>query len=232
MPGAVVTMSGGMDSTLCLALALKDGFEVAALHLNYGHRTEARELKAFDNICNYYNIEKRLIVDINHLKLIGGSSLTDSSIPVSDANLDSKEIPTSYVPFRNGNILAIASSWAEVLNFGSVFIGAMESDSSGYPDCREDFFKAFNFAINLGIKPGLKIHIHTPLMNLNKTDIVRIGHELGIPFDMTWSCYQNSDIACGSCDSCALRLRGFQKAGIDDPIPYINKPDYIENYKL
>jgi len=213
---AVVLMSGGMDSTLCAAIALSQGYEVAGLHLNYKQRTEAREGRAFNEICDFYKITKRLTVDVSYFNQIGGSSLTDEKMEISKANLDSKEIPTSYVPFRNANILAISTSWAEVIGASAIFIGAMQLDSSGYPDCRQNFFDAFQKAIDLGTKPETKIEIITPLMNLSKADIVREGVKLGVPFHLTWSCYQNSDVPCGVCDSCALRKRGFELAGVED----------------
>lgn len=224
---AVVLMSGGMDSAVCAAIAKNQGYEIAALHLNYKQRTEKKELESFNNLCNYFEVCDKLIVDVGYLAQIGGSSLTDSKIEVSKANLDSKEIPTSYVPFRNGNILAIASSWGEVINANAIFIGAMQLDSSGYPDCRDSFFSAYEKAINLGTKPGTKIKIIRPIINYTKKDIVIKGRELNVPFELTWSCYQNSDIACGVCDSCALRLRGFQEAGIEDPLEYAEKPNYL-----
>lgn len=213
---AVVLMSGGMDSTLCAAIALSQGYEVAGLHLNYRQRTEAREERAFNEICDFYKITKRIVVDVSYFNQIGGSSLTDMDILVSRANLDSKEIPTSYVPFRNANILAISTSWAEVIGASAILIGAMQLDSSGYPDCSQSFFDAFQKAIDLGTKPETQIEIITPLMNLTKADIVREGVKLGVPFHLTWSCYQNSDVPCGVCDSCALRKRGFQLAGVED----------------
>ena len=226
-PIAVVLASGGLDSCVTTAIAAQD-FQLAMLHLNYGQRTEKRELKAFQDICDFYEVphERRLVVSIEHLKKIGGSSLTDESIPVSRANLTSKEIPTSYVPFRNAHILSIATSWGEVLGAKAIFIGAVEEDSSGYPDCRESFFRAFNEVIEHGTKPDTHIIIHTPLIHLKKYEIVQKGLELGAPLHLTWSCYQQEDIACGVCDSCALRLRAFQKLGIKDPIPYQEYPQY------
>jgi 7-cyano-7-deazaguanine synthase len=218
---AVIPMSGGMDSALCAALAIEYGYMPAGFHLNYGQRTEPRELKSFHDLCDYYNIKKILKVDAPHFKQIGGSSLTDESLEVSKADLTNKIIPTSYVPFRNGNILSMAVSWAEVIGAKAVYIGAMEEDSSGYPDCRRSFFDAFQEAINLGTKPDTNIKILTPLMKFTKTEVVSRGLELGVPFHLTWSCYQGNDIACGECDSCALRLRGFTNAGIEDPIPYL-----------
>jgi len=217
---AVVLISGGMDSALCFGIAKNEGYEVCALHINYGQRTINREKKAFNDICDFYKIKEILCSDIQYLSDIGGSSLVDDSIEISIANLESKEIPTSYVPFRNANILSIAVSWAEVLSADAIFIGAMEEDSSGYPDCREDFFKAFEIMTNLGTKPETKIKIITPLIHLTKKEVVQKSIELNVPLHLTWSCYQNEDKACGVCDSCALRLRGFEMAGETDPIEY------------
>lgn len=223
---AVVAVSGGMDSCVTAAIANKN-YKLALAHFNYGQRTEKRELKSFHDIADFYNVEYRLIIDFSHFSKIGGSSLTDRNIEVTDANLNNKEIPTSYVPFRNANILAACVSWAEVLNAEAVFIGAVYEDSSGYPDCRPDFFEAFEKMVDLGTKPETKIKIETPIINLSKAEIVKLGFELNAPLHLTWSCYKNNDVACGVCDSCALRLRGFQKAGIEDPISYIVKPNYL-----
>jgi len=217
---AVVLISGGMDSAVALGITLKEGFEVAGLHLNYGQRTQAREKKAFHDICNYYGISKKLAVSLPYFSQIGGSSLTDEKIPVSTYGIDPNVIPTSYVPFRNANGLSIATSWAEVLGASRIVIGAVEEDSSGYPDCREVFYRAFERAVDLGTKPETKIEISTPVIRLSKTEIVHKGTELGAPFHLTWSCYQSEDVACGICDSCRLRLKGFAEAGVQDPIPY------------
>lgn len=216
---AIVLVSGGMDSCVTAAIA-KQNYEPAFLHLNYGQRTEKRELKAFYDIANYYNVKHRLVVNVEHLKLIGGSSLIDKNIEIPVNGLENKGIPSTYVPFRNANILAIAVSWAEVISAKKIFIGAMEEDSSGYPDCREEFFKAFNEVINLGTKPETKISIEIPIIHKAKWEVVKIGVELGAPFHLSWSCYKNEDEACGVCDSCVLRLRGFEKAGYKDPIKY------------
>lgn len=221
-PTAVVLMSGGMDSAVAAAIAIEQGFEVAGLHITYGQRTQERELKAFNDICDYYQINKRLIASIDYLKSIGGSSLTQFDIEVEKAELNRKEIPQTYVPFRNGNLLAIATSWAEILRATAIFIGAVEADSSGYPDCRKTFFEAFETAINLGTKPETSLKIITPLITLSKKEIVLKGTELNVPFNLTWSCYKESETACGECDSCVLRLRGFEQAGVRDPIPYKN----------
>jgi len=216
---AVVLVSGGMDSALTTAIADRS-HELYLLHVNYGQRTQKKELKAFNNIAEYYGTKNKLVVDISHLKDIGGSSLTDSRIKVTNANLNTKEIPSSYVPFRNANILSIAVSWAEVIKAKKIFIGAVEEDSSGYPDCRKDFFKAFNKMILKGTKPDLKIKVETPIIDLSKKDIVLKSTEIDAPIHLTWSCYRNNELACGECDSCALRLRGFRLAGLIDPIKY------------
>lgn len=223
---AVVLASGGMDSCVTTAIAAQN-YELAMLHLNYGQRTERRELKAFYDLADYFNAKYRLVLDTDFFRKIGGSSLTDENIEVSPANLSSKDIPTSYVPFRNANILSMAVSWAEVIGAEKIFIGAVEDDSSGYPDCRKVFYEKFNEVIELGTKPTTHIKIETPIIDLKKADIVKKGIELNAPFHLTWSCYKDDEIACGVCDSCALRLRGFQQAGYDDPIPYRVKPKYI-----
>lgn len=223
---AVVLASGGMDSCVTAAIAAQN-YELAMLHLNYGQRTEKRELKAFNDLADYFNAKLRLVLDTDFFKKIGGSSLTDERIEVSKANLESKEIPTSYVPFRNANILAMAVAWAEVIGAEKIFIGAVEEDSSGYPDCRKIFYEKFNELIKVGTKPTTNIIIETPLISMTKAEIVRKGMELNAPFHLTWSCYKEEEVACGVCDSCALRLRGFQMAGFEDPIPYRVKPKYI-----
>ncbi len=224
-PLAVALASGGMDSCLSIALARRE-FDIALLHINYGQRTESRELRAFKQVADFYGITRRLVVSMEHLAKIGGSSLTDTSIDVSQADLGAKGIPSSYVPFRNANLLSVAVSWAEVLGAHAGVVGAVEEDSSGYPDCRREFYDAFEAAIRAGPKPTTRISVSPPVIGLSKEEIVRKGAELGVPFHLTWSCYRREDVACGECDSCALRLRGFQRAGIDDPIPYAVKPSY------
>jgi 7-cyano-7-deazaguanine synthase len=223
---AVVAVSGGMDSCVTAAIARKD-YQPAFIHINYGQRTEHKELEAFTKIADFYNINKRLTIDFTHLTKIGGSSLTDRNIEVSKADLENKEIPSSYVPFRNANILAAAVSWAEVLNAKAIYIGAVYEDSSGYPDCRPEFFSAYEKMIALGTKPGTNIKIITPIIHLSKAEIVKKGVELNAPLHLTWSCYQSETEACGVCDSCALRLRGFRAAGVEDPIPYKIRPEYF-----
>lgn len=223
---AVVLASGGMDSCVTTAIANQE-YELAMLHLNYGQRTEKRELKAFNDIADFYKAKYRLVLDTDFFRKIGGSSLTDEKIEVSLANLDSKEIPTSYVPFRNANILSMAVAWAEVIGAEKIFIGVVEEDSSGYPDCRKIFYDKFNELIKVGTKPTTNLQIITPIISMKKYEIVKKGIELNAPLHLTWSCYKDEEIACGVCDSCALRLRGFQRAGIEDPIPYRVKPKYI-----
>lgn len=222
-PLEVVLISGGMDSAVALGMTLKERFEAAGLHLNYGQKTEKREVRAFKEICDFYGIEKRLVVSLPYFRQIGGSSLTDEKIQLSTSGIDPQGIPNSYVPFRNAHGLSIATSWAEVLGASLIVIGAVEEDSSGYPDCREVFYKVFEQAIRLGTKPETKIEIWTPVIHFTKAEIVRKGSELGVPFHLTWSCYQNEEAACGVCDSCRLRLKGFAEAGVEDPIPYKEK---------
>ncbi len=217
---AVVLVSGGMDSCVTAAVAAAENDELALLHISYVQRTEARERRAFNEIVDHFGVAKRLDVSIEYLAKIGGSSLTDLSMNVADADLESKEVPTSYVPFRNANMLAIATSWAEVLGATSIYIGAVAEDSSGYPDCRPEFYEAFQQTINTGTKPDTRIEIRTPIIHLSKAEIVKKGIELGAPLHLTWSCYRNETLACGRCDSCALRLRGFEQAGLKDPIAY------------
>jgi 7-cyano-7-deazaguanine synthase len=215
---AVVLLSGGMDSSVCATLAARD-YEAAAVHISYGQRTEERERQSFLAICQRLQIRDRLMVRNDALRAIGGSALTDASIPVPDAEMLGQDIPVTYVPFRNAHFVAVAVSWAEVLGAEKVYIGAVEPDSSGYPDCRPAYYKAFNEVVKAGTKEG-QIEIVTPLIAMRKAEIVRLGLELGAPFDLTWSCYSREDQACGVCDSCVLRLRAFETAGVPDPIPY------------
>ncbi|HEX8250460.1 MAG TPA: 7-cyano-7-deazaguanine synthase QueC [Pyrinomonadaceae bacterium] len=219
---AICLVSGGMDSCVAAAIAKSETEEIALLHVSYGQRTERRERRAFEDIADFYGVTKRLAISIEYLAKIGGSSLTDESIEVAEANLESTEIPTSYVPFRNANMLSIATSWAEVIGATRIYIGAVFEDSSGYPDCRPEFFEAFEKAIDAGTKPETLLEIRTPIIHLSKAEIVRKGLELNAPLHLSWSCYRNEDAACGTCDSCALRLRGFARAGAKDPIAYKN----------
>ena len=215
---AVVLLSGGMDSCVCAALAARD-FDAAAVHVSYGQRTEQREREAFHAICDRLGIRDRLLVKNEALRAIGGSALTDPNIAVPESHSIGHDVPVTYVPFRNAHFLSVAVSWAEVLGAGKIYIGAVEQDSSGYPDCRPAYYEAFNQVIHVGTREG-KIDIVTPLIALRKHQIVSLGLELGAPLDLTWSCYSREDHACGACDSCVLRLRAFQQAGARDPISY------------
>jgi 7-cyano-7-deazaguanine synthase len=219
---AVVVLSGGMDSTVCATLAVREygAANIGAIHVSYGQRTAAREKRAFTAVAERLGIERRLAVETPFFRAIGGSALTDANIQVPDAgDLIGQEIPVTYVPFRNAHLLAMAVSWAEVLGASKIYIGAVAQDSSGYPDCRPEFYEAYNLAVRRGTKAG-DIEILTPLIGLRKREIVSLGLELGAPFDLTWSCYSREDCACGVCDSCVLRLRAFEGAGVVDPIPY------------
>ena len=215
---SVVLVSGGMDSCVTATIAEKESNQMAFLHVNYGQRTERRELKAFEDIANFYDVKERFVLDYTHLAQIGGSSLTDLSIEVPKANLENSEIPNSYVPFRNANILSAAVSWADVINADTIYIGAVEEDSSGYPDCRRSFYDAFEKTIDEGTKPQTKIKIKTPLIEMSKRDIVSYAFINNSPIQFSWSCYRNEDIPCEECDSCKLRERGFKLAGYIDPI--------------
>jgi 7-cyano-7-deazaguanine synthase len=215
---AVVLLSGGMDSCVCAALAVRD-HDAAAVHISYGQRTEQRERRAFSDICDRLEIGDRLAVRNDALPAIGGSALTDPNIAVPQSHTLGCEIPVTYVPFRNAHFLSVAVSWAEVLGAEKVYIGAVEQDSSGYPDCRLAYYNAFNQVVKAGTKEG-RIEIVTPLIHMRKAEIVRLGLELDAPFHLTWSCYSREDSACGVCDSCILRLRAFAAAGAVDPVPY------------
>ena len=217
---AVCLVSGGMDSCVTAAIARAENDELAFLHVSYGQRTQAREQQAFAALAAHYNVPRRLVVSIEYLTRIGGSSLTDANIPVAEANLTTREIPTSYVPFRNAHLLSIATSWAEVLGAQRIYIGAVADDSSGYPDCRPEFYSAFQYAVDVGTRPETVVEIRTPVINLRKAEIIRRGLALRAPLELTWSCYQAEERACGRCDSCALRLRAFAEVGVTDPIPY------------
>ena len=220
-PLAVVCLSGGMDSAVTAALA-RETHELALLHANYGQRTEARELLSFEALAERFDIAaaRRLVVDFTSLRQIGGSSLTDPSIAVRHGEPEEGVVPTSYVPFRNAHLLAAAASWAEVIGARAIFVGAVEADSSGYPDCRPGFFRAFAEAIRLGTRAETTIVIETPVIAMDKAEIVARGLSLGVPFELTWSCYEANDEACGECESCRLRLAAFRRAGATDPIRY------------
>ncbi len=217
---AVVLMSGGLDSCVAAAAARRD-FELACFHANYGQRTVHRELAAFRAQAAHFAATRVLEADLNYLGTMGGSSLTDLSRPVP-TGADGPGIPSTYVPFRNSNLLAAAVAWAEVLGAEAIFIGANVLDNPGYPDCRPEYFAAFQRLIALGTRPETRISIHTPLIDLDKAGIIRLGLKLQAPLELTWSCYQAEEAACGQCSSCRLRLRGFADAGVPDPIPYKN----------
>ena len=216
---AVVCVSGGMDSAVTAALAARE-HRLAFLHGNYGQRTEAKELACFHALADHFGAERRLVVDFSDLRQIGGSSLTDAAIPVREGEPVDGVVPSSYVPFRNAHLLAAAVSWGEVLGARAIFVGAVWEDSSGYPDCRPEFYRAFEEAVRLGTRPETSLRIVTPVISMAKAEIVRQGLALGVPFAKTWSCYQAEEAACGACESCRLRLRGFREAGAPDPISY------------
>ena len=222
---AVVLLSGGMDSCVCTAIAReRHGPEnIALLHASYGQRTEARERQAFESIADFYAITERLPVKLEHFRAIGGSALTDKNIAVPEnklQNFHGSTIPVTYVPFRNAHFLSVAVSWAEAIGAGTIYIGAVAEDSSGYPDCRPEYYRIFQDLIRVGTRPETSIEIVTPVIQLKKGEIIRRGIGLGAPLHLTWSCYQGEEAACGACDSCSLRLRAFSEAGVSDPIPY------------
>ena len=218
-PLAVVCVSGGMDSCVTAALAART-HRLAFLHADYGQRTQERERACFHRLADHFRAAYRLVADFPALGSIGGSSLTDRAIPVREAEPEKGRVPTSYVPFRNAQLLAAATSWAEVLGAEALFVGAVAEDSSGYPDCRPEFYRAYQEVVDLGTRPETRIRIVTPVIGMSKAEIVRQGHALAVPFQHTWSCYQMEDVACGDCESCRLRRRGFAEAGVDDPLPY------------
>ena len=218
---AICLVSGGMDSCVTAAIAHEENDELAFLHVSYGQRTENRERQSFEALADHFNVRLRLVISLEQLARIGGSSLTDDSIPVTAADLSAPGIPSSYVPFRNAHLLAAAVSWGEVIGATSIYIGAVAEDSSGYPDCRPEFYDAFQKVLDIGTKPETHMTIETPVIGMRKSEIVQHGIKLGAPLHLTWSCYQESELACGNCDSCALRLRAFREAGTVDPIPYM-----------
>ncbi|WP_456485968.1 7-cyano-7-deazaguanine synthase QueC [Hydrogenimonas sp.] len=219
MKKAVVILSGGMDSATAAFIAKSKGFDIVAVHFDYRQRTETREKEAFEAICDTLNVANRYVIDLPFFEQIGASALTDRTIEVPTGGIEGG-VPVTYVPFRNGIFLSIAAAVAEKENAEAIYIGVVEEDSSGYPDCRESFIEAMERAIDLGTKETTHIHIETPLVHLKKEDIVKTAIEYGVPLELTWSCYKNEDEACGVCDSCRLRLKGFEKAGMSDPIAY------------
>jgi 7-cyano-7-deazaguanine synthase len=216
---AIVLVSGGMDSAVAAAMACRE-FEPAFLHLDYGQRTEAREHAAFAALADHYSVKLRLLAQVDPLRRIQGSSLTDPSLPLSESRSGASLIPTTYVPFRNTHFLAAAVSWGEVIGARWIYYGAVEEDSSGYPDCRAEYIEVFNRLIEAGSRPETRLRVMAPLLHKSKGEIVREGLRWGAPFHLTWSCYGESELACGECESCLLRLKGFREAGCPDPIPY------------
>ncbi|PGF15059.1 7-cyano-7-deazaguanine synthase QueC [Natrinema sp. CBA1119] len=225
---AVVLLSGGMDSATAAAEARERGYEIYALHTSYGQRTEDRELECARRLADEFDAADFLQIETGHLSAIGASSLTDDEMAVDDADLESDEIPSSYVPFRNANLLSMAVSYAEANDCEAVFIGAHSEDFSGYPDCRPEFFEAFEAVVDVGTKPETGISIEAPFVDDSKTDIAERGVELEVPYEHTWSCYRENEPACGTCDSCAFRLQAFQTIGVRDPIEYAERPSYAD----
>lgn len=224
---SVVLLSGGMDSCVCTAIALEEhgAGNVALLHAGYGQRTQKRERRAFEEIAGFYGVSEKLVVQLDHIRAIGGSALTDKEIAVPENELGASgpggsEIPVTYVPFRNAHFLSVAVSWAEAIGAQAIYIGAVAEDSSGYPDCRPEYYRAFQELIRVGTRPETHIEMVTPVIGMRKSEIIRRGLALGAPLHLTWSCYQGEELACGACDSCLLRLRAFAEAGLPDPIPY------------
>lgn len=224
---SVVLLSGGMDSCVCTAIARErqGAGNVALLHAGYGQRTQKRERRAFEEIAGFYGVSEKLVVQLDHFRAIGGSALTDQKIAVPENGLctpgpGGSEIPVTYVPFRNAHFLSVAVSWAEAIGAQAIYIGAVAEDSSGYPDCRPEYYRVFQELIQVGTRPETHIEMVTPVISMRKSEIVRHGLTLGAPLHLTWSCYQGEELACGACDSCLLRLRAFAEAGVPDPIPY------------
>jgi 7-cyano-7-deazaguanine synthase len=217
-PLAVILASGGMDSCVTAAVAADHGYRLAMLHVNYGQRTEARELVSFHQLAGFYAAAERLVADIRYLGAIGGSSLTDTDLPIGAAGEETTAIPLTYVPFRNTHLIAIAVSWAEVIGAERIYIGVVEEDASGYPDCRQSYLDAVNEVIRLGTRPETALEVEAPLIGMGKAEIVRLGADLNAPFDLTWSCYRREDAPCRNCLSCELRARAFREAGVEDPL--------------
>ena len=224
---AVVLLSGGMDSCVTATIALEEhgNQNLALIHASYGQRTEKRERRAFEEVADWLEVRQRLVVQLDHFRSIGGSALTDKNISVPENELGApgphgSAIPVTYVPFRNAHFLSVAVSWAEAIGAGAIYIGAVAEDSSGYPDCRPEYYRVFQELIRVGTRPETQIEMVTPVITMKKSEIIRRGLELGAPLHLTWSCYQNEDAACGACDSCLLRLRAFAEAGVPDPILY------------
>jgi len=228
-PGAVVLVSGGMDSATTAYEARERGYDLHFLHTSYGQNTETRERECAEALRDEMGVCEFLHVETDHLARIGASSLTDDAVAVADADPDDGEIPSSYVPFRNANLLSMAVSYAEATDCGAVFVGAHSEDYSGYPDCRPEFFEAFERMVDVGTKPDTDIDLVVPFVEDSKTDIAERGLDLGVPYDLTWSCYRDDAPACGTCDACAFRLQAFQRLDIADPIEYEERPDYTDD---
>ena len=226
---AVILVSGGMDSATAAYEAMERGYKPYFLHTSYGQQTETKEYECAKALAEEVGAADFLHIETEHLAAIGASSLTDEEIDVEEADLDSDEIPASYVPFRNANLLSMAVSYAEANDCSAVFIGAHSEDFSGYPDCRPEFFEAFQQVVDVGTKPETEISVEAPFVELSKTDIAERGLELDIPYEHTWSCYREEAPACGTCDACAFRLQAFQNLGERDPIEYAERPDYTES---
>jgi 7-cyano-7-deazaguanine synthase len=226
--GAVVLVSGGMDSATAAFEAQQRGYDLYFLHTTYGQQTADKESACAQQLAEYMEVADFIHIETDHLARIGASSLTDDSIDVEEGELDSDEIPSSYVPFRNSNLLSMATSYAEANECGAVFIGAHSEDYSGYPDCRPEFFDAFQQVIDVGTKPETSMELVAPFVDWTKTAIAERGLELDVPYGLTWSCYREETPACGTCDACAYRLKAFQKAGIEDSINYDKRPVYTD----
>ncbi|WP_373189171.1 7-cyano-7-deazaguanine synthase QueC [Halolamina sp.] len=227
-PTAVILASGGMDSATAAAVARDRGYDLAFLHTSYGQKTEGKEYDCAREQAEAFEVREFFHAETSHLSNIGGSSLTDPKQAVGDADTESDEVPDSYVPFRNANLLSMATSYAEATGSEAIFVGAHSEDFSGYPDCRPVFFEAFQQVVDGGTEDSTDIDIEAPFVEWSKTDIAEKGLELGVPYESTWSCYREEGPACGTCDACAYRLQAFQRLGEHDPIEYAERPDYVE----
>jgi 7-cyano-7-deazaguanine synthase len=220
MMKAVCLLSGGMDSSTIAYLARNEGYDILALHLNYGQRTEEKERACARKIAGMLDAKDFVEVDVGYFSRFGSSSLTDPKIAVEGFDPARAHVPNTYVPFRNANLLSIATSYAESRNADAIFIGVQSLDYSGYPDCRPQFIDAFQRVIDLGTKDTTHISLNTPFITMTKADILRVGLALGVPYKDTWSCYRNNTKACGTCGSCHFRKEAFAQVGIPDPIEY------------
>jgi 7-cyano-7-deazaguanine synthase len=215
-----------MDSATAAFEAKQRGYDLYFLHTTYGQQTADKESECAQKLADYMDVADFLHIETDHLARIGASSLTDENIDVEEVDLDSDEIPSSYVPFRNSNLLSMATSYAEANDCGAIFIGAHSEDYSGYPDCRPEFFDAFQQVIDIGTKPETSIDLVAPFVDWTKTEIAERGLDLDVPYELTWSCYRDEEPACGTCDACAYRLKAFQDVGMKDPIRYRERPSY------